>query len=424
MSKLAAQGGTPVRTRSFPSWPQGGPEEIVYLKKVLDGSRWFAGPRGDDPEALGSLFGERFAGRHGARFGLPVANGSVAIEIALRAAGIGPGDEVVVPSYTFVSTATSVLMVGAVPVFADIDPQNYCLDPEDVARRLTPRTRALLPVHLGGQMADMAGFGDLARNHRLLVIEDCAQAIDAIWLGKKAGTWGALGTFSFQSNKTITAGEGGLVMTQDPELAEKVIALRAFGRTSPGATAFGRSSSYTSQTLSGNYRLSELQAAVLLAQLDRFPEQDRRRQANARRLTLGLSEIPGIRPVRREGPDSKHGYYYFLIQYDPEVFGNRTPDQLTTLLNAEGIPFHPGDRAPIYRHPVFQPENLAGWLWPEILDRYRRAWEKEKLHLPAVEAACRTTLILRHNTLLAEPGDMDDIVEAIWKVQKNIKVGS
>ena len=424
MSQLAAHGGTPVRTDPFPQWPQGGPEEVAYLKKVLDGTRWFAGPRGDDPEALGSLFGERFAVRHGARFGLPVANGSVAIEIALRAAGIGPGDEVIVPSYTFVSTATSVLLVGALPVFADMDPQNYCLDPEDAARRLTSRTRALLPVHLGGQMADMEGLAALARKHRLLVIEDCAQAIEASWLGKKAGTWGELGTFSFQSNKTITAGEGGLILTQDPELAEKVIALRAFGRTNPGETAPGRSSAYTSQTLSGNYRLSEFQAAVLLAQMERFPEQDRRRQANARRLSRGLSEVPGIRPVRREGPDSKHGYYYFLIQYDPEVFGLRTPDQLAALLKAEGIPFHPGDQAPTYRHPVFQPENLAGWLWPEVLDRYRRAWKGEGLHLPAVEAACRSTLILRHNVLLAEPEDMDDIVEALWKVQKNIEVES
>lgn len=163
MSKLAAHGGTPIRTRLFPKWPQGGTEEIGYLRQVLEGTRWFAGPRGDDPEALGTLFGERFADRHYARFGLPVANGSVAIEIALRAAGIGPGDEVIVPAYTFVSTATSVLMVGAVPVFADIDPQHYCLDPEDAARRLTPRTRALLPVHLGGQMADMEGLGALAR---------------------------------------------------------------------------------------------------------------------------------------------------------------------------------------------------------------------------------------------------------------------
>jgi dTDP-4-amino-4,6-dideoxygalactose transaminase len=421
MSQLALYGGTPVRTRPFPPWPQGGAEELAYLQQVIKGTRWFAGPRGDDPESLGTLFGERFAGLHGARFGLPVANGSVAIEIGLRALGIGAGDEVIVPSYTFVSTATSVLMVGALPVFADIDPENYCLDPGDAAGRIGPHTRAILPVHLGGQMADMEGLLDLTRRHDLSLLEDCAQAIDASRLGKKAGTWGDLGTFSFQSNKTITAGEGGLVLTDDPNLAEKTVALRAFGRLRPQGPLSGRSSAFTSHILSGNYRLSELQSAVLLAQMEKFPGQDHRRQINAERLTRALAGLPGIRPVRSKGADSKHGYYYYLIHYDPEAFGDMEPDRLATLLNAEGIPFHPGDRDPIYRHPVFKPENLAGWLCPEALESYRKAFNWEKLHLPAAEAACRSTLILRHPVLLSEPGELDDVVEALWKVQKNIE---
>ena len=421
MPKLAAYGGTPIRTRPFPPWPQGGAEELAYLQQVIQGTRWFAGPRGDDPEALGTLFGQRFAGLHGARFGLPVANGSLAIEIALRALGIGAGDEVIVPSYTFVSTATSVLMVGALPVFADIDPENYCLDPGDAAGRIGPRTRAILPVHLGGQMADMEGLVDLARRHNLSLVEDCAQAIDASWLGKKAGTWGDLGTFSFQSNKTITAGEGGLVMTNDPELAEKAVALRAFGRHLPPGPLSGRSSAFSSHILSSNYRLSELQAAVLLAQMEKFPGQDHKRQANAELLTRSLTGLPGIRPVQSDEPNSKHGFYYYLINYDPEAFGNVGPDRLAALLNAEGIPFHPGDRDPIYRHPVFKPENLAGSLCPEVFNRYQKTIDWPGLHLPAAEAACRSTLILRHNVLLAEPGDMDDVIEALWKVQKNIE---
>ena len=418
MAKLALHGGTPVRRQPYPSWPQAGPEETSWLEKVLTSGRWFAGPRGDDQNALGTLFGERFATLHGALFGLPVANGSVAIEIALRALGIMPGDEVIVPAYTFVSTATSVLMVGALPVFTDIDPNSYCLDPQDVERRIGPNTRAILPVHLGGQMADMQAIGELAKAKGLVVIEDCAQAIDAMLEGKKAGTWGDLGTFSFQSNKTMTAGEGGLVMTNDPDLAEMVVSLRAFGRS--GGKQTERSSALSSKRLSSNYRLSEFQAGVLLSQLERFPAQDICRQANAVRLTEGLHQIPGVRHICMDIPVMKHGYYYYLIRYEAEQFGNLHPERLCQALNAEGIPFVPGDRKPIYRHPVFEIQNLSDFLSPQIVEKFRQAFDPAQPGCPNTEEACKCTLILRHQTLLGEPEDMDDIVEAVQKVQKHI----
>ena len=329
-----------------------------------------------------------------------------------------PGDEVIVPAYTFISTATSVLMMGAVPVFADIDPNSYCLDPRDVERRIGPKTRAILPVHLGGQMADMKAIGELAKTKGLVVIEDCAQAIDASSEGKKAGTWGDLGTFSFQSNKTITAGEGGLVMANDPDLAEMVLAMRAFGRS--GGKEAERSSALNSKWLSSNYRLSEFQAGVLLAQLERFPVQDDRRQANAVRLTEGLHQIPGVRHVRMDMPFMKHGYYYYLVRYETDQFGNLHPERLCQALNAEGIPFVPGDRKPIYRHPVFEIQNLSKSLCPQVLERFRLAVDLAHPNCQSTEEACGCTLILRHQTLLGEPGDMDDIVEAVQKVQKHI----
>ena len=418
MAKLALRGGHAVRTRPYPPWPQAGPEETQWLERVLTSGRWFAGPRGDDPEALGTLFGERFAELHKARFGLPVANGSVAIEIALRALGVKPGDEVIVPAYTFVSTATSVLMVGGIPVFADMDPDSYCLDPHDVTRRIGPNTRVILPVHLGGQMAQMRTLREVAKSKGVAVVEDAAQAIDASLEGKKAGNWGELGTFSFQSNKTITAGEGGLVMTNDPDLAEKVVAFRAFGRTR-GMRA-ERSSALRSEWLSSNYRLSEFQAGVLLSQLERFPGQDARRQTNASHLTAGLDQIPGIRHVRMNDSGMKHGYYYYLVRYEREQFGNLAPDRVSQALNAEGIPFVPGDQQPIYRHPVFEIQNLAKFLCPQILERFRQAVDLENPECPSTEEACGCTLILRHQVLLGEPQDMDDIVEAIWKVHDNI----
>ena len=418
MAELALHGGTPVRTKLFPDWPHAGPEESVWLEKVLGSHRWFAGLQGDDPDALGTLFGKRFAELHEVDFALPVANGSVALEIALRAIGAKPGDEVIVPAYTFISTATSVLMVGAVPVFADMDPQNYCLDPKDVAGRVSAHTRAIIPVHLGGQVAEMPALLKLAKQHGVHIVEDCAQAIDASLDGRKVGSWGDLGTFSFQSNKTITAGEGGLVLTNDPGLAESVIALRAFGRfqNKPGA----RSSDLTCERVSSNYRLSEFQSAVLLAQLERFPMQDARRQGNAARLTEGIHQIPGLRHIRGDSPSMKHGYYYYLLRYKPDLFGDLEPDRLCEVLNAEGIPFVPGDRKPLYRHPVFRVENLVDHLSPTALGRYRQAVDLLQPGCPATEEACGRTILLRHQVLLGEERDMDDIIEALWKVSKNI----
>lgn len=418
MDALAIQGGVPVRSRPFPAWPVADAHERAWLEKVITGNRWFAGARGNDPEALGTLFGSRFAEFVGVRFGFPVSNGSVSLEVALRAMGIGPGDEVIVPPYTFISTATSVLMVGAVPVFADIDPRSYCLDPADCARKITPRTRAMIPVHLGGQMADMQALKALAQRHQLAILEDGAQAIGASWAGRNSGAWGDVASFSFQSNKTLTSGEGGLVATDDEALAAKVMAYRTFGRFTRSASNMGdRSSGFLSQRLSGNYRLSEWQSAVLLGQLEKFPQQDAKRQKNAAFLTRRLAELKGVEHIRLEAEGSKHAYYYYLVRYDPAAFAGAPPDLVARVLAAEGVPFIPGDSVPLYRHPVFDPENLKNAVPAETLEHYRRAVDLRNPGCPAAEDACRCTLILRHQVLLAEESDMNDIAEAIAKVQ-------
>lgn len=418
MAKLALNGAAAVRTKPYPCWPRGGAEEKRWLDKVLKSNRWFAGLQGDDPDALGTLFGKRFAELHAARHALPVSNGSVAIEVALRALEIRPGDEVIVPPYTFISTVTSVLMVGAVPVFADINPRSYCLDPDDVLRRIGPRTRAIMPVHLAGHLADLPRLKEVAESKNLALIEDCAQAIDADLNGRKAGTWGDLGTFSFQSNKTLTCGEGGLILTNDSRLAEKVVALRAFGRFRESEAV--RSSDLTCQQISGNYRLSEFQSAVLLGQLEKFPDDDALRQANAKRLTEGIHQIPGLKHVRIDGLSMKHGYYYYLLQYEPDTYAHLKPEKLCQALNAEGIPFVPGDRKPLYAHPVFEADNLSKYVCAEILERYRKAVDLVNPRCPVTEQACSRTLILRHQVLLGQEIDMDDIIEALWKVYKNI----
>jgi dTDP-4-amino-4,6-dideoxygalactose transaminase len=419
MSDLAIHGGIPIRVLPYPAWPQAGPEERAWLEKVLGSTRWFAGPRGDDPDSLGSLFARKFAELHGGRFAQPVANGSVAIEVALRAIGLKPGDEVIVPSYTFVSTATSVLMVGGIPVFADIDPDSYCISPGDAARLIGPGTRAIIPVHLGGQMADMSAISELAEKKGLMVIEDSAQAIGSVHENRGAGTWGDLGTFSFQANKTITAGEGGLIMSSSPRLAERVTALTAFGRFAGEKTE--RSSAFPSQMLSSNYRLSEVQAAVLLGQLEKFGRQDERRRTNASRLTKNLRGIPGVEHVRADSPGSRHSYYYYLVRYDPGVFGNLAPAEMCRILNAEGIPFVPGDSKPIYRNPVFEPGALSKFLCPQVLKRYEDSVRRNPFDCPMAEDACKRTLILRHQVLLGDTEGMDHISDALGKVLENLE---
>lgn len=418
MDKLAIKGGTPIRKEKHPLWPQAGEQERNWIEKVLSGQKWFSGPRGDDPDSLCAIFGKRFAEMHASKHGVLVSNGSVSIEISLRAVGIKPGDEVIVPSYTFISTATSALMVGAIPVFADISPTSYCLDPDDLERKITSSTKAIIPVHLGGQMADMLKICSIAEKHELKIIEDCAQAIGSSWMGKPAGTWGDMGSFSFQSNKTLTAGEGGIVITNSEDLAERLRAFCAFGRIK--STSAERSSAYQSQFLSSNYRLSEVQAAILLGQLDRFSAQDDIRQKNAAYLDDALQSIPGISPIKVESEGSKHGYYYYLMRYDKTHFGGLSPDALSRTLAAEGVPFIPGDAKPIYHSDVFQQKNLEQFFHPQLLDLYQKRGNWAHANCPEAEKACGNTLILRHQVLLGDQNSMDDIVNALKKIQQNV----
>jgi dTDP-4-amino-4,6-dideoxygalactose transaminase len=201
-------------------------------------------------------------------------------------------------------------------------------------------------------------------------------------------------------------------------LAEKVVALRAFGRFREKDAV--RSSDLTCQQISSNYRLSEFQSAVLLGQLQSFPDDDARRQANAKRLTEGIHEIPGLDHIRIDGLSMKHAYYYYLLKYEPEAYANLDPARLCQVLNAEGIPFVQGDRIPLYAHPVFEVENLRPYVCAEVLEHYQKAVDLDDPRCPATEKACNCTLILRHQVLLGQPGDMDDIIEALWKVYHNI----
>src|SRR6266542_781919 len=224
--QLAIDGGTPVRDKPFPKWPVWDERDERALLEVLRSGRWGSHAGGGTVHE----FRERFAAYQDAEHAVALTNGTAALEVALRAVGVEPLDEVIIPPYTFVATATAVLALGAVPVFADILEDTFLIDPADVARKITPRTKAIIAVHIGGQPADMDGVLALAKNHDLRVVEDAAQAHGAAWRGTKVGALGDAGTFSFQSSKNLNSGEGGIVLTNDREVAERAWSISNVGR--------------------------------------------------------------------------------------------------------------------------------------------------------------------------------------------------
>ena len=253
----AVLGGEKVRTRPFPTWPIFGAEEERRLLGVLRSGKWGKLHGHEVAE-----FEQRFAAMHGCKHGVGVVNGTVSLRIALLAGGIGAENEVIVPPYTFLATATAVIEANAIPVFADINLETFNLDPRSVEAAITPRTRAIIPVHVAGQAADMDAIMALARKHNLLVIEDAAHAHGASYKNHPAGSIGHAGSFSFQSSKNLTGGEGGLLVTSDDTFAEACRSIHNCGRMAGGLW-------YEHHVISGNYRLGEFQGAVLNAQLDR-----------------------------------------------------------------------------------------------------------------------------------------------------------
>jgi dTDP-4-amino-4,6-dideoxygalactose transaminase len=402
--KLALHGGTPVRTAPFPEWPLWDNQEREALLGVLESGTW--GIAGDGDQNRIAEFERAFAEAHDAAHGQAVFNGSAALEVALRALDIDYGDEVIVPAYTFLATATACLMVGAVPVFADIDPETYNLDPASVAAVVTDRTRAIIPVHIGGCPADLDALGEIARRHDLRVIEDACQAHGAAWRGRRVGAIGDLGCFSFQSSKNINAGEGGLIVTDDAALAERCWSVHNCGRIRSGAW-------YQHEVVGGNYRMTQWQAAVLLAQITRFEDLARRREKNGRYLAEQLADIGGFEPQGRDPRVTQHGYHLFISRYDADAFDGLPRATLLAALRAEGIPCSAG-YTPLYRIDAIQrgARRLKAALgstggYPATLP-----------HCPVTERACTEEGIWFSQTmLLGSHKDMEGIVAAVRKVK-------
>jgi len=396
--QLAIDGGTPVRTRPFQGWPIWDEREEQALLRALRSGQWGIG--GEETE----VFEQEFAQAIGVRFALTVTNGTAALEAALRAAGVGYGDEVIVPPYTFVATAAAVLLVGAIPVFADIDPETYCISPAAVEAVISPRTKAIIPVHIAGNPADMDSVCAIASRHGLIVLEDSCQAHGARWGGGATGSLGDMGCFSFQSSKNINCGEGGAITTNDPDLFEKAWSFKNCGRTRSGEW-------YQHDVIGDNFRMTQFQAAVLRAQLTRMEEWAARRAANAAYLCQALREIGGLIPQRTYDKVTRHGFHYILTRYQPEAFGGWPRERFIAALHAEGIPASRG-YIPLYNTGAV--ENAT-----RLLRRTLGLGEGSPPRCPVTERACAEEAVwfVGQNVLLGTREDMDDVLAAVAKIR-------
>ena len=400
MTPLAINGGSPACTEPWPAWPVWDDEERRLLSAVLESGKWWFGEKVRQFEA-------EFAAFQGARFGVTCTNGTTAIEMGLKALGILEGDEVIVPPYTFIATASAVVTVGAIPVFADIEPRSLCLDPADVERKLTARTRALIPVHVAGYMADMDRLNAIAQQHGLRVLEDAAHAWGSQWRGRGAGTVGECGTFSFQVSKNITAGEGGILVTENEELADLCRSYTHCGRRKGSAW-------YDHDYLGSNLRLTEFQAAVLLAQLHRLPGQVARRARSAALLDQALAGVPGLRLLEPEPRLTRRSYHMYVFRVDEAALGV-SRDRFVAGLNAEGVPASCGWYRPLYGNGVF--------LNPGRLPRHGirapltgKGIDYSAVRCPVCEQVCRDAVWLPQNVLLADERALGQVAEAIRKV--------
>jgi dTDP-4-amino-4,6-dideoxygalactose transaminase len=410
VGKLAITGGEALRKAPFTQWPFATKAEAAAIEDVLSSSKWGGQPF---PGKHAAAFAARFAETHTAKYGQCVNTGTVAIQASLKAIGIKPGDEVIAPAYTWEGTVGPVLLLNAVPVFVDIDPETYCLDAKLIEQAITPKTKAILPVHLGMRFADMDEILRIASKHNLKVVEDCAHAHGGMWKGKGAGSMGDLGAFSFQSSKLITSGEGGAVISNNLEYMEKVQSYINAGRAS-------LTDLFHHRIIGFNYRLGEFQAAVLGAQLERLPEQAKKREANMKHLEARLQKTEGIGLLKADPRITRLAPYGYVLKY----FADRVRDipraAFVAALQLEGVPCDGLFYEPVYKSSLFPVDSSD---FPAL------SWGRDKpLDLRTMyscpeseKAAYHEGVWFMHQLFLGTEKDVDAIADAIHKVLENIE---
>ena len=410
MGKLAIAGGEPLRKTPFTAWPIGGKEEAAALEDVLASTKWGGQPF---PGKHAQAFAKRFAELHTAKYAQCVNTGTVAIQAALKAIGIKPGDEVIVPAYTWEGTVGPVLLINAVPIFVDVDPDTYCLDAKLIEQAITPKTKAILPVHLGMRFADMDEILRIAAKHNIKVVEDCAHAHGGMWKGKGAGSMGDLGAFSFQSSKLITSGEGGAVITNNLEYMEIVQSYINAGRAS-------LTDQFHHRIVGFNYRIGEFQAAVLGPQLDRLPQQSLIREKNMKHFESRLQNTPAIGLLKPDPRITRLAPYGYVIKYFTEKAKDIPRAAFVAAMQLEGVHCDGLFYEPVYKSSLFP---------VDATDLPALSWGREKpldlrsmFSCPQSErAAYHEAVWFPHQHFLGPTKDVDDIADAIEKILANIE---
>ena len=405
--KLAMQGGKPVRAKPWPSWPVWDKAAEKPVLSILRSGNWYRG----QGETVTEFEGE-YAKLLGAKRCTCTVNGTNALLTAMHALDVGVGDEVIVSPYTFIATYNVVITSCALPVFADTDPETFQINPDKIEERITERTRAIMPVHILGIPANMDKIMAIAKKHNLLVIEDACQAWLAEWRGKKCGTIGDLGCFSFQNSKHLPAGEGGAVVGNDEDLMDRVHSFHNCGRPYGSVKA---TSGYP--IIGTNRRMTEYQAAILLNQIQRLEEDTERRWENGQYLTTKIKDIPGIVPHRLYDGVTRAVYHLYPFRYQKEYFNNAPRSKFLAALSAEGVPCS-GGYGPQYRDGLIEvalnSKNFTRSFPKARLDQYR-----DELNYPGNDRLCQEAVWLGQNMLLTKKRDMDDIANAIQKVYDN-----
>ncbi|OYN88384.1 DegT/DnrJ/EryC1/StrS family aminotransferase [Parenemella sanctibonifatiensis] len=396
---LAICGGSPAVTSPAPAWPVFASAEANAMMEVLNSGKW-----GSTSGNSVTTFESEFAAHQHVKHVFALSNGTLALAAALSAGGVGIGDEVIAPSYTFIATAAAALFVGAIPVFADVKSSDHLLDPTAVRAAITDRTKAVIPVHLAGGVADMDEFAAIHDEHGLLVIEDGAQATGAKWKGTPIGGLGSIGTFSFQSSKNLTAGEGGAVATNDDLLADALHALINVGRRRPGRR-------HVPTRIGYNLRLTEFQAAVLQCQLDRFDTQQQQHEHAAGLLAELLADVSGLVVDTEDDRMTAHGRHLFMMRLPNSTGEPEQRDAVVEALNAEGLTGASGGYLPLHRNTALLTKarstaTQVGNTYPEP-------------DCPTTDQVCTDTIWLPHHWLLADDHQIGQVAAAITKVLQN-----
>ena len=405
MSALALLGGEKAKSKPFPIWPHYDEAEERALRQVLESRIWWRTPGTKTLE-----FEQAFARFHGARHGIAVTNGTAALEVTMAGLGIGTGDEVILPDFTFVATASAVLFANALPVLVDVDPETYCINPDLVEEAITPRTKAVIAVHMGGHPADLDRLKKITDRKKLALIEDSSHAHASEWKGKRIGTFGVAGTFSFQSSKLMTAGEGGIIISNDEKFERQARSVHDCGRM-PGEWF------YSHFIYGSNYRLSEWQGAVLQAQLGRLDEQTKVRHRNARLLDRLLGKIPGITPQKLDDRCTRNGQYAYIFHVNKKEFAGIATDRFIAAMNAEGIPnqasYPPLHQLHMFRNGEYR-KRLCGKQAKE-----RHAFLKRRF--PVTQRAAWETVWIPQPALLGDEEDVEEMAASLSKIQKHAK---